>query len=185
MAEERWLAVPGFPGYEVSDRGGVRSFWRHVKLAVGRGSRCVLGDEPRTLKHQVCRDGRHVVCLYRNSVPKRCRVHLLVLEAFVGPCPKGMVGCHGPAGNDDNSVSNIYWGTLSTNNGADRHRDGTAICGERLPWTKLTARDVLQIRRGLRDGVTPLALSEQFGVTRALIYEIKNRKVWAWLPEGE
>jgi hypothetical protein len=28
---ERWLPVPGFPGYDVSDQGRVRSYWRKVR----------------------------------------------------------------------------------------------------------------------------------------------------------
>ncbi|KKL71721.1 hypothetical protein LCGC14_2092100 [marine sediment metagenome] len=38
-------------------------------------------------------------------------VHRLVAAAFIGPCPIGQQVCHGPAGELDNSVSNLYHGS--------------------------------------------------------------------------
>lgn len=43
------------------------------------------------------------------------RVHTLVLEAFVGPCPKGMEACHNNGDKKDNRVKNLRWDTASNN----------------------------------------------------------------------
>ena len=43
------------------------------------------------------------------------KVHHLVLEAFVGPRPKGNGGRHGAKGSLVNSLDNLRWGTQSAN----------------------------------------------------------------------
>lgn len=55
--------------------------------------------------------GYLAVSLKDEGVRRRVRVHTLVLEAFVGPRPEGMVACHGPAGLDVNTPANLRWDT--------------------------------------------------------------------------
>jgi hypothetical protein len=40
-------------------------------------------------------------------------VHRKVLEAFVGPAPKGLFALHRNRKRTDNRLSNLYWGTRS------------------------------------------------------------------------
>ena len=51
-------------------------------------------------------------------------VHRLVLEAFVGPRPEGMVARHLNGDPGDNRLENLAWGTQSENN-YDKVRHGT------------------------------------------------------------
>jgi hypothetical protein len=51
-------------------------------------------------------------------------VHRLVLEAFVGPCPPGMEGCHNDGDQLNNRLDNLRWDTPS-NNKLDSVRHGT------------------------------------------------------------
>jgi hypothetical protein len=53
-----------------------------------------------------------------------CFVHILVTDAFLGPPPLGQERCHGPAGRQDNHVTNLYFGTHPQNI-LDKNRDGT------------------------------------------------------------
>lgn len=46
---------------------------------------------------------------------KICRVHVLVLEAFVGPRPDGLQGCHWNDIKTDNRLENLRWDTASAN----------------------------------------------------------------------
>lgn len=116
---ERWLPVVGWTGiYEVSDRGQVRSLDR---ICVGKKRKFYKG---RTLVQTRDRLGYCRVSLKLNGFRKECLVHHLVLDAFVGPRPPGLVCCHGPSGPSDNSIGNIRWGTYSDNN-FDQVRDGT------------------------------------------------------------
>jgi hypothetical protein len=43
------------------------------------------------------------------------RVHVIVLEAFVGPRPEGMQCCHGDGDRTNNILSNLRWGTAQEN----------------------------------------------------------------------
>lgn len=42
-------------------------------------------------------------------------VHRLMLEAFVGPCPPGLEGCHRNDVSTDNRIENLRWDTRSAN----------------------------------------------------------------------
>ena len=47
------------------------------------------------------------------------KIHRLVLEAFVGPCPEGKECNHKNHERDDNELTNLEWVTRSENN---KHR---------------------------------------------------------------
>lgn len=117
---ERWRSVPGYEGaYLVSDSGRVRSLL---------SNRLLKPDEP---------SGYPRVTLSRNGAIERRFVHRLVLEAFVGPCPRGMEGCHGNGARSDARLTNLRWDTKSANQ-ADRLKHGTACIGDAHANTKVS-----------------------------------------------
>jgi hypothetical protein len=88
-----WRAVLGYEEfYEVSDTGRVRSFDRFVNHWRG-GQRLVKGRELKSFFTSKSRERDYLrVGLYKRD--RRLRVygvHVLVLEAFVGPRPEGLV----------------------------------------------------------------------------------------------
>jgi hypothetical protein len=107
--------VPGYPGYEVSDQGRVRSLdreglsrWGTPRIFKGRTlAQVMVGGT----------DGRryHGCSLYRDGKSRQRTVHALVLEAFVGPRPEGLFGCHRDDDADNNCLENLYWGTPAEN----------------------------------------------------------------------
>lgn len=111
--DEIWKPIPGYEGYyEVSDHGQVRGVTRKVLRSDGLKT-TVPG---RILAHSVKpRTGHRYVRLMMNGEGKVKSVHRLVLEAFVGPCPEGMVACHFDDDPDNNHVSNLRWATISDN----------------------------------------------------------------------
>ncbi len=116
MTAEIWKPVAGYEGlYEVSDLGRVRSLDRLVVEKSGK-RRPVKG---RILRPGVSRSsGRRSVALRpRGPAPTR-RVYELVLEAFVGPRPPGMVACHNNGDAGDDRLANLRWDSWSEN-----HRD--------------------------------------------------------------
>ena len=125
---ERWLPAVGWEGfYEVSDQGRVWSLDRWITDTLGRkqlhGGRMMI-PFPDKGSLFPAGGGHLVVTLSRNGKPHQRFVHRLVLEAFVGPCPDGMQGCHGPAGAADNSLPNLRWDTGKANQ-QDSVREGT------------------------------------------------------------
>ena len=138
MSEE-WRPVLGWEGlYEVSDHGRVASCNRDN------------GRRRTVLKQRAGHGGYLSVSLSSVGRKRMTRnVHLLVLEAYVGRRPSGLVGCHGPAGITVNAASNLRWDTPSNNirdqliNGT--HRSGATLeaCGrgheytpENTNWTR-------------------------------------------------
>ena|SRR5258708_5873680 len=112
MARERWRNVKRASGYQVSDRGRVRSVAR--TLSDGRTAGGVM------LKQFPDDDG-----YLRVSLGKRyARVHQLVLEAFVGPKPDSMECCHDNGDRTCNVLSNLRWDTHEGNErDRKRHRE--------------------------------------------------------------
>lgn len=117
---ERWLPVVGYPGYEVSDQGRVRSLDR-VLTYCRDGVEIHRAHRGRLLSPGVMQSGHLLVVLGRGNV--LC-VHKLVLEAFVGPAPAGTECCHYDGDPANNRLSNLRWDTRAANM-ADAVRHGT------------------------------------------------------------
>lgn len=166
--DERWLPVVGYEGlYEVSNLGAVLSLPRLDRL----GRRVKGGILAGTDDGQ----GYRQVNLSRDGECRPRRVYRLVLEAFVGPCPPGMEALHGPAGQKDDSVTSLCWGT-DLQNQQDRSRDGTDNNGERNGQAKLTTAQALAILS--RKGENQRFLAEEYHVSQSHISMIQNGKVW-------
>lgn len=176
---EIWKPVPGFEGYEVSDLGRVRSWIsRH-----GRRS------EPRPMKPAPDAHGYLRVTLRLNGAPVYRKVHQLVLEALVGPCPDGMEGCHNDGNRANAALTNLRWDTRP-NNFADKIEHGTHHRGNRCPTSKLTEAQVKEIRKTYGpavgtgyhsiNGVTYDELASRYGVSKAAISLIVREERWEY-----
>lgn len=117
VPNETWLPIVGYEGYyEVSDQGQVRSLDRLVNrgpcgFILKRG--VVLRQKKRGLSESGPKYAS--VCLKVHGQSKTFSVHRLVLQAFVGPCPRGQEGCHNNGQSLDNRLSNLRWDTRSSN----------------------------------------------------------------------
>jgi len=171
---ERWLPVVGWEGlYEVSNMGRVRSLLRQTPRGM-RGNHILTNH----LWHE---SGYFFVGLSRDGECASPYVHALVLEAFAGPRPDDHEALHGPAGNQVNCwPENLRWGT-PVENAADKLRDGTAPRGERCGAHKLTAAQVLEIRRRRSGGEAQKSLAAAFGVSRSTISYCTTGRTWTWL----
>lgn len=156
-----WAPIPGWPGYEVSDLGHVRS-WRH-------------GANGRELGQFSDRDGYARVNLCVRSRRIQAPVHRLVLLAFVGEPPDGRNDVRHLDGNPrNNQLANLAWGSQSENE-EDKRRHGTALLGVRHFAAKLDDDAVRVIRSSDESGV---ALALRFGVSRATITSVRCGKTW-------
>lgn len=115
--DEQWRPVRGWENvYLVSDMGRVMSLAREVhQVRYGRPFLRRLPD--RILRGNLNTSGHRQVSLTPLSGPPLVLrlVHHLVLEAFVGPCPAGLEGCHNNGVSDDNRLINLRWDTRSAN----------------------------------------------------------------------
>jgi len=114
MTSEAWREVPGWGGrYLVSNQGRVQSV---RTLRSGAVTKRILSPRPGAKGHLR-------VVLHEGERRQESNVHVLVLEAFVGPRPPGMVACHWNDDPADNRAENLRWGT-HTDNMNDRVRNG-------------------------------------------------------------
>lgn len=111
---EEWKDIPGYEGrYQASTFGRVRSLDRTITTNHGvtkfhRGQ--MLNPTPDVNR------GYLVVNMRNNAGKLRQRkVHQLILETFVGPCPPNCEVLHGPGGCQDNRLENLRWGTRAEN----------------------------------------------------------------------
>lgn len=167
--KERWKWIRGCRGrFKISTRGRVRSY-RNGKIKL------------RKLCEQT--NGYIYLRLRRFGKVRNCRVHRLVLEAFVGPCPPGKEARHFP----DDDKANNYLENLSyaskKKNQKDKRLHGTATIGEDHPGAKLETVEVLAIRRRLNEGRTCLSLACSFKVSEQAIRDIKLGRTWKCLKK--
>ena len=158
---EAWRPIPGVPGYSVSDEGRVR------------GPR-------RTLKGSIDDGYVKVVLCPGLGVRLHRRVHSLVLEAFVGPCPDGMMCRHRDGVRTNNNLSNLVWGTQEENE-ADRAVHGTDNSAERNGRSVLDWSIVRQIRSEYRPGFRGKgykALAKKYNVAPGTVHSVLSGETW-------
>lgn len=112
---ETWKPCPGYEHYEVSDQGRVRALPRTDRLGRQYAAKVLSPGENKT---------RMVVCLTRDGVEQMHGLGPLVLEAFIGPKPDGMVCRHLDGDKKNCALSNLEWATQSQNM-LDRRTHGT------------------------------------------------------------
>ncbi|QPO16649.1 HNH endonuclease [Mycobacterium phage KashFlow] len=105
---EEWRPAPGYEGlYEVSSHGRVRSLDRTVPTrrhpgGVRKLRGCLLKPSPSKYGHLMVspsKDGRQKVEY----------IHHLVMLAFSGPRPDGMLVCHNDGDPANNRLDNLRW----------------------------------------------------------------------------
>lgn len=177
-AQTQYSPARGFPGYFIGDDGSVWS-----QKAIG-GSRD-YGSPPRKLKLTINKIGYLQCAIHAGDKQITRFVHRLVLEAFVGPRPKGGVCRHLDGNPLNNKLNNLCWGTQKENL-ADRLLHGTVNRGERNGQSKLTADQVLEIKRIGRT-VTQDSLAAKYGVNRTSIGRVLRGVDWGHVntQEGE
>jgi hypothetical protein len=166
---ERWRPVVGWDGrYEVSDQGRVRALYK--KPRPGNPSSRVIAKKPDGT-------GYRAVTF---PTGQRKYVHQLVLEAFVGPPPEGMVCRHLNDIRTDCQLTNLQWGTQNQN-AADAIINGRTQQASISRGT-LTPKQVQEIRRRVAAGERRVPLAAEFGVSVRTIGDLITRS-WRWLPQ--
>lgn len=165
---EVWKDVVGYEGhYQVSNLGRVKSL-----------PRVVVNKIRRVVKEAFIKVNKSSVVLSVSGRQKTCYVYRLVLEAFVGPCPIGMVACHYPdRSRDNNNLSNLRWDTHSGNE-EDKKKHGTQVKGESVCTAKLKESDVREIKQMLISGHPQRYIAKIYGVGLSAINSISLGRRW-------
>lgn len=173
---EVWRAIVGYPSYEVSNLGRVRSL-KHSPPMILKLSKKV--EKRRPSKPTYLRIG-----LKNSAGQKNKRVHRLVLEAFVGPAPSEKhIGAHIDGNSMNNWLENLKWSTQKENE-ADKALHGTKIFGTKAPNAKLNSSKVRRIR-SMRDSETVAltrksieAMAVSLGVSSRTVRDVLDGRTW-------
>ncbi|MDR3018665.1 NUMOD4 motif-containing HNH endonuclease [Delftia acidovorans] len=170
---EQWKPIAGYEGfYEISTLGRVRSLPRIDSIGRARKGRMKATPIDRTSA------GYRFVGLCRDGVARKLDVHVLVLEAFVGPRPSpDMEACHEDGDRANPALSNLRWDTAK-GNAADRRRHGTDMAGEKSPLAVLTNEMVRQI---LDSQLSSLKLAPLLGVASSTVRAVRLGQNWSHL----
>ena len=159
----KWKPIPGYPGYEVSDQGQVRS---------QRG----------VLSAHTVRGGYKLTYLYLDRKRYHFFIHRLVMTVFVGPCPEGYEIDHIDGDPANNALTNLRYVTHSENMKAAVRRWGSNWhCGETNPLAKLTAKQVVEARRLYAEGTTMSIIARLYGVNTGTIHDVIKGRTWKHL----
>lgn len=165
---EEWRDIPSQPGYQASSGGRIRSLDRVVTNCDGVSRVC----KGRVLRQALCRGYYKVSC---GKGMQRYVAHL-VLEAFTGMCPVGMVACHNDGNKTNNKPENLRWDTQGANL-LDRKRHGTNTDGEHHWNARLKSEQIDEFRR--RASTEKLSnLAREYGIHYQHAYRIKKGLRW-------
>ena len=130
----------------------------------------------RELKPDITKCGYEQVTVGILGKSYRFKVHRLVAEAFIGPCPAGLQVNHKDAVKGNNRLSNLEYVTCKQN-AEHASRMGRYIVGSKHYKSRLTEAEVLEIRRRYRRG-NGRALGAEFGIAKATVNHIVHRNTW-------
>lgn len=64
----------------------------------------------------------------------------------------------------------------------DCAKKGRMHLGEKCDNSKLTAGDVIEIRRAYRNGETQRSIGKRYGISQVTVFKIVNRRTWPHVP---
>lgn len=188
---EVWKDVPGYPGYQSSSHGNVRTKWHNRGYVQG-----IEGKAPTTLTKvwRIVNQYTHPTSGYLHvCIPKvvfgsqkNVKVSKLVCLAFHGSRPTGahQVAHFPDRSKTNNSSKNLRWAT-GKENAEDRVAHGTSPVGELNPRCKLSESSVLKIRELRSGGMSTPKIHKLYPlVSKSTIEYICAGKTWKHLIKG-
>ena len=172
---EFWKDIIGYEGhYQISNLGRVKSLEREI----ARGGRDHLIKE-RFLKTAINPSGYYIIVLALDNNHKTMTIHRLLARHFIqNPNNKRCVN-HINGIKTDNSLENLEWCTHSENT---KHAFSTNLkkpsMGEENGSSKLTNKQVLEIKNLLKNNIKGIDIAKMFSVSTSTISYIKLKKYW-------
>lgn len=163
--------------FEISDDGRLRRISYEVNARGGK-TRVIKAREVKLGRHQF---GYPVATISFKGVRHTLLIHQLMAEAFIGPRPEGLVVRHLDDNPENNTVGNLAYGTPGDNQ-KDKERNGNQPVGEGIPWSRMTAKCIEEIRLRRACGDSLLILANSYGISEAYVWKICSGAVWKSAP---
>ncbi|HUY05060.1 MAG TPA: NUMOD4 domain-containing protein [Rhodocyclaceae bacterium] len=175
---EYWIALPGLPGYEVSNMGRVRSLDR-VRLFVGRWGPTSRRHRGRILKLKPKPNGSGAIywCFYADGGAWP-QVNRSVCLAFHGdPLSARHEAAHLDGDTGNNRPENLKWATPAEN-ASHKIAHGTITVGSKNGAAKISEEQAAQILERYGRGEPSANLAALFGVSESLIRGVARGAIW-------
>ena len=176
--KEIWKPITGYEGkYEVSNQGKVKSLSRTTYC--GRNNRTVRNVGERIISTKNISQGYKKTDLFKGNIRKQFFVHRLVAHVFV-PNPSKKPNVNHLDGNKlNNRAENLEWVTQKENvHHAMANGFKKSIRGDASPTSKLTWKEVRDIRKLSEEGVSSVVLAKMYGVHYNTINDVVKLKSW-------
>lgn len=168
---EQWRRVAGFPAYEVSDLGRVRT--------ENRGRAIVLQPSTQSKGYPIVNFGGG-----KRGTQKTKLVHLLVLEAFRGPRPAGHRAAFESRDRRNVRLSNLRW-RPDKERAAHFRELGVDLDGVKNGNARLSWEDIVEIRRRSAAGESYAAIARSYRVQTTTVRSIVLKISWKTKPADE
>jgi hypothetical protein len=174
MTAELWRSIPDYPGYEVSDRGRIRSYYKNG----GGGLGWHIADEPqRILAASPDSRGYRIVVLKHKSGERHClKAATIIARVFIGPRPDGLSVCHYDDDPSNDHIENLRYDTPHGNT-QDALRNGA-----RFGHRSLDDSEALELRQRYAKGESTATLSRQFKITASNVHAIAAGRSYQDVP---
>lgn len=166
----KWIDIPGWERYQVSERGDVRS--KDMSVRSKGGASAVR--KGRILARVIKTNGYACVTLTDGINRPQLSVHRLVARAFIGECPVGLHVLHCDGDKTNNHYTNLRYGTPSEN-AEDTAKHGRRRSRGRHPGAKLD-EDAVQVIR--TSGRPAKEVAAWFDVSVGHVYAVRRNRVW-------
>lgn len=148
---EQWKEIEGYEGYSVCNLGFVRCKTKIMKP---------------DFTTRYCR-----IKFYKNGVYKNKYIHVLVTDAFMGPCPAGLQRNHKDGNRKNNRIDNLEFVTPSEN---IKH----SLYNGLRSTSKLRHYHIPHIRKMRRNGYTYAQIGKKFGCSEQNIGSVIVGRSW-------
>jgi len=159
---EIWKDISEYKGYQISNRGRIKSFQKNPNGIIMKPSESNLGYL--------------TISFYNSDGEKRFYVHRLVAKFFKPNFFNKPHINHKNGIKTDNRVENLEWITPSENNQHAYNVGLKKANGENNGRSKLNSFQVRVIRKTV--GLNNTELSRIFNISRTVISLIKSNKIW-------
>lgn len=173
--------VVGFPGYLIGVDGSVWSQWWPTRTNGSSNKHHIDTSRParrRATPPDSTSKGYPWLSLQKDGKQYLRRVHVLMLETFVGPRPEGLMGLHRDDNPNNMSLTNLYWGTQAQNM-RDSEVNGNRLRGEKCASAKMTSVVALAIIRLEAEGKDFNDISRVVGFHPSSVRHVLKGRTWS------